>query len=217
MQVPKLTRVAIALAATALAAGAAGCGEDEDTEPVTTPVESAERLPELPKGWSEHRNDDAGFAVGVPPGWMARDRGISTELRSPERLAAVSVAADRTGEVLAVPLEQLATATISGEIPGLRDIEPGEPRALRHRYDAVSLRAAGVAEPKDVRERLLLAIVRREGTVTFTVLAAHNAEENARFYEDEIERLIRSLRSRPIGPPAQSAQATGSAGATEQP
>lgn len=202
-------RIAAALGALLLAAGAAGCGADGDTAAVTTPVEAADPLPELPGGWSEHHNEDAGFAIGVPPGWRARDRGIGTELRSPERLAAVSVAADRTGEVLSVPLEQLATATISSEIPGLRDVEPGEPHPFRHRYNAVALTARGVAEPKGVRERLLLLIVRRDELATFTVLAAHNAEEHPRFYEDEIERMIRSLRGRPIGPPAQSAQGAG--------
>lgn len=189
-----------------LATGAAGCGSDGDEEPVAAPLETREPSPDLPRGWSVHQNEDAGFAIGVPPEWKARDRGIGTELRSPERLAAISVAADRTSEVLAIPLDQLATATIAGQIPGLSEVEPGEPRPLRHRYDAVQLRSRAVAERENVQERLLLAIVRRPEVVTFTILAAHNAEEHPRFYEDEIERMIRSLRSRPITSPATSAQ-----------
>jgi hypothetical protein len=194
------------LAAAALAAGAAGCGDGDEEPRVTTLVESAEPLPQLPKDWTVHHNEDAGFAIGVPPGWKARDRGITTELRSPEALAAVSVAADRTREVIDAPLAEVATATISAPIPKLRDVEPGDPRPFRHSYDAVALRATGASVREDFRQRLLLVILRREDIVTFTVLAAHNAEEHRRFYEGEIERMIRSLRSRPIGSPARSAQ-----------
>lgn len=202
----KAMRTGALIAALALASLAVGCGEDADEAPPTAPVETADPLPELPAGWSVHANRDAGFALGVPPGWTARARGVRSELRSPERLAALAVTVDRTDEVLAAPLDELASATIAAEVPGLRDVEPGEPRPLRHRYEAVALRATGVAGDEDVPERLLLAVVRREGIATFTALAARNARRSPHLYARQMERAIRSLRSRPIVPPAQTAQ-----------
>ncbi len=180
----------------------AGCGEDDETTTAASrPVETADELPELPPGWTEYSNRDGGYEVGIPPGWFARRRGARTELLSPEQLASVAISIDRTDEVLDVPLEQLASATIASGSLGLTDVEPGEARPFGHRYDAFAVKATGFSDEANVEERLLLAVVRREGIATFTVLAAVNAENHPRFYEDEIERIIRSLRSRPINPP----------------
>ncbi len=180
----------------------AGCGDDDETTTTTSrPVETAHELPELPPGWVEYVNRDGGYAVGVPPGWFAKRRGARTELLSPEQLASVVISIDRTDEVLDVPLDQLASATISSGSLGLTEVESSQPKPFKHRYDAYAVKATGFSDEANVEERLLLAVVRREGIATFTVLAAVNAENHPRFYEDEIERIISSLRSRPINSP----------------
>lgn len=187
-------------AAVALSPLIAGCG-DWGTTTTSLPVETIEKSPDLPKGWTEHANKAVGFTIGVPPGWSVEDHGVRTELLSPEHLAAVSVTVDRTDEVLDVPLEELASATVSAGVPGLRQVKPGEPRPFEHRYDAVLLGATGVGGDKNVHERLQLAVLRREGIATFTVLAAENAKNHPHFYDKQIKQIIRSVRSRPITPP----------------
>jgi hypothetical protein len=174
-----------------------GCGDD-DTTTTSTTAETGDKLPKLPAGWTEYVNRDGGYAIGVPPGWFGKRRGARTELLSPEQLAALSVTVDRTNEVLEVPLEQLASATISSGGLGLEEVQPGNPMKWGHHYDAVAVKATGIGGEANVNQNLLLVVIRREGIATFTVLAAVNAENHPRFYKDEIKEMIRSLRSRPI-------------------
>lgn len=177
-----------------------GCGGGEGATTTSRPAETIEPSPRLPEGWAEHINRDAGFSIGVPPLWTAKARGTRSELGSPERLAAVTVTIDRTDEVREVPIDQLATATISAGVPGLSEVEPGEPRPIRHRYEAVKLRATGVGGDENVPEDLQLVVLRRRGIATVTVLAAVNANNHPKFYLDEIDKLIASIRTRPITP-----------------
>ena len=177
-----------------------GCGDSDETTTTSTVVETIERSPKLPEGWTEHINREAGFSIGAPPLWTAKARGTRSELGSPEQLAAVTVTIDRTDEVLEVPLEQLATATISAGVPGLSEVEPGEPKPLKHRYEAVRLRATGVGGDENVPEDLQLVVLRRPGIATVTVLAAVNAKNHPKFYLDEIDKMIDSIRTRPIAP-----------------
>jgi hypothetical protein len=179
----------------------AGCDEEDGGSGDSGSVsETVDPLPELPRGWEQHVNEDAGFAIGVPPEWSARARGERSELRSPDRLVAISIAADRSEDALGVPLPDLARATLRAGPPGVRKLEAGRPRPFRHRYEAVSLGATAVAgENPPVRERLHLFVIRRPGLATYTALAAENAETSARPHREEIERALRSLRGRPIG------------------
>jgi hypothetical protein len=115
-----MRRVACAAcAALAFAPALSGCGERDEPEPAATPVETSDPVPELPRKWSRHVNSRAGFAVGLPPGWSARDRRRSSLLRSPDRLAAVAISADRTRSGLALPLDEFATR-VADALKGFR-------------------------------------------------------------------------------------------------
>src|SRR5688572_20394655 len=76
------------------------CGEDDEPAPPQRPRETVDKLPELPPDWKPYVNRQVGFAIGRPPGWRAEHRGGSTLLRSPDRLVAVSISADRTLEAV---------------------------------------------------------------------------------------------------------------------
>jgi hypothetical protein len=180
---------------------AGGCGDGSDGPDSSRPVtETVDPVPKLPRGWKPHVNRDGGFALGVPPGWSARAHGAHSELRSPDRLVAISIAADRSEETLAIPLPELARTTLDAGLPGIRKLEARDPRPNRHRYDAVSLAASALAgKDPPVRERLTLIVIRRQGLATYTALAAENTEASARPHREEIERALRSLRGRPIG------------------
>jgi hypothetical protein len=185
-----------------LAAGViGGCGDDgAGSEGSDAVVETVDPLPKLPPRWKPHVNRDGGFALGVPPGWTAHSRGPRTELRSPDRLVAVSIAADRTADAVEIPLRELARRTIRTKIPGLRRVEPRPPRPDRHRYRAVSLEAKAIAaEEPPVRERLELVVIRRERLANYTALIAEPLDGMTAPRSREAERALRTLRGRPIG------------------
>ena len=182
----------------------AGCGADEDESEAPGPLETVDRVPDLPRQWRPHVNRAGGFAFGLPSGWKAADRDDrSTLVRSRDRLLAVSIVADRTAEALGGPLEEFATRALVA-LPGFSEqLEPGAPRAVRHRYAAVGAKARGSAA-SGVDQRLLLIVLRREDVVTITALIAANQRRSSARSEALAEELVRTLRSRPVAPPAGS-------------
>jgi hypothetical protein len=133
----------------------------------------------------------------VPPGWSARDRSGSSLFRSPDHLVAVSVSADRSEGALAVPLEEFASR-VADALPRFRRLDPGKPRPFRARYGAVAVPASGRAAKSGVRQRLLVVVERRDRLATYTILVARSAKLGGRAHRDEVLRMLRSLRGRPV-------------------
>lgn len=173
-----------------------GCGEREEPEPPPRPAETADPLPELPRKWARHVNPRAGFAIARPPGWSARDRRRSSLMRSPDRLAAVTISADRSEGGLALPLNEFATR-VADALRGFRRLKTEPPRPFRARYDAVAVAGRGQAKG-GVPQRVLVVVERRAGLATYTAVVATNAKRAAGRHRDEIRRMLRSLRGRPV-------------------
>jgi hypothetical protein len=187
----------------ALAVALSGCDDDSDDAATTTttpqprPEETFQEVPDLPPGWKVHANRAGGFALGVPPGWKPDDRQASTRVRSFDRLVAVSIAPDRTVEGLEIPLEDFATRTLAA-LPGFEgELDPGPSRRFKHRYNGIEVRAAGKAET-GVREQVRVVVLRRDEIVTFTAVMAVNAKPAAYASERLAERMLGTVRSRPI-------------------
>ena len=191
-------RALSAIAALSLIAGVAACGKDEAPAPPSPapPRETLDKLPKLPEGWKQYVNRQVGFAIGRPPGWRAEHRGPSTLLRSPDRLVAVSIAADRTPEGIDFPLDDYVVQAAEA-LPRFKDLKVGRPRKFRHEYPAQAVGATGVKD--GVRQQLLFIAVRRRGVVTYPILVARNAEKKSGYYYDEALRMVRTLRGRPVG------------------
>ena len=196
----------------ALSVAIAGCDDDSDeseatttTTPAPRPEETFQKVPELPPGWKVHANRAGGFALGVPPGWDADDRGTTTRVRSFDRLVAVSITPDRTAEGLAIPIEDFAGRTL-GALPGFEDeLDPGPSRRFEHRYKGSEARAAGKAET-GVREQVRVVVLRRDEIVTLIAVMAVNAKPSAHASERLAERMLGTLRSRPVGAPGSEGQ-----------
>jgi hypothetical protein len=186
----------------ALLVALAGCDDDSDEATTTTttaprPTETFQKVPDLPPGWKVHANRPGGFALGVPPGWKPNDRQASTRVRSFDRLVAVSITPDRTAEGIEIPLEDFATRTLTA-LPGFEgELDPGPSRRFKHPYRGVEVRAAGRAE-SGVREQVRVVVLRRDEIVTFTAVVAVNLKPAARPSERLAERMLRTVRSRPI-------------------
>lgn len=174
----------------------AGCGGTK-LHPHTTP-ESAQPPAPLPAGWHHYRDYVSGFSLGVPPGWHARRQGDAFRVGSPDRLVAVSVTADRTGDTLAVPLDRLAQASIAG-LPGydqrLRGTKPvplgGTP------LDSAQTSAVGVARATGVPQRVTVVALRRDHLVNYTVVAAANAGSAPAYELAQAGEIARSIRDVP--------------------
>jgi hypothetical protein len=174
---------------------ASGCGEDGAESP-TRPRETADPLPKLPREWKRHVNRKGGFAIGVPPGWSAKDRGRDSLFRSGDRLVAVSVSADRGAGALALPVDEFAER-VADALPRLKRLRAQRARPFKARYEASAVPATARAAGSGVPQRLLVVVQRREGLATYTVLVARNAKRGGRAHRDEIHRMLRSLRGRP--------------------
>jgi hypothetical protein len=182
------------LAIAAIGLGACGSEEEEDVEP---PNETAQAVPDLPGGWKVERNDAGGFALGVPPGWKARADGPQTELHTPDELVFVTVTPDRTNEVLGTDLEELADSSGVRYGEQFQGFKLGRTARYRHAYDAYSVEATGKRD--GVAQDLEVIVLRRGDLVTFTVFVQRNPDFGSGAYVPTIDRVVRSIRSRPVG------------------
>ena len=179
------------------ALGLGACGSDDSEEDVEAPNETAQPVPELPGGWKAERNDAGGFALGVPPGWQAKARGAQVQLKSPDRLVVVTVTPDRSNELLEADLEELTESTGVQYGEQFEDFELGRTAKYRHAYDAYSVTATGRRD--GVGQELELILLRRGEIVTFTVIVQRNEKFGTGAYGPTIDRVVRSIRSRPVG------------------
>jgi hypothetical protein len=203
--IPRPLRSLPAVIACALALGASGCGEDSDSGAAAESgalTKSPQRFAEIPPGWEREANFRIGYTIGLPPDWrLKRTRGLVSLVRSPDHLVAISISADRTGESLALPIEQSAIRTLSA-LPGFRGgLEPGPARPFGGTdLDAVQVEATGLAGESGVRQRVRLVVLRREDHVTYTVIVAENAKDTPPVESELALRIVRTIRDNPIGP-----------------
>jgi hypothetical protein len=190
---PRATRPLVWLAIAGACFAVAACGDDE-TAPAERPREKADELPKLPEGWKPYVDRRLGLGIGRAPGWLARTRGRSVLLRSPDRLVAISISADRTVEAVEFPLNDFVVDAAEA-LPGYRRLKVARPRPFAAKYPARSVRATGIED--GVRQRMLFVALRRKGVVTYPVLVARNDEKRSGYYYDEGLRMVRTLRGRP--------------------
>jgi hypothetical protein len=191
-------------------AGASGCGtsSDDGPPPAAPPPETAQKLPKLPPGWKVHRDRSIGFAIGVPPGWSLDSHGGKVLIRSPDHLAAVTLAVDRNGDALELPAAQFATRALAA-IPGFRSqLVPSKPKPFGGTpLKAVQTTATGSTKPGRVPERATLIVLRRDRIVNYTVAVLENRQRAASKLDRAYAlRMVKTLRDEPV----QGAAAPGS-------
>jgi hypothetical protein len=190
-------RPAALLAAAALAVVPVACGSDDPADEVEAPVERAQQVPKLPDGWKVERVDAGGYALGVPPGWRAQARDARAQLTSPDELVVVTVTPDRSNEAIEADLEELAQTTAVQYGEQFEKFELGRSDRYDHAYDAFVVRAGGKHD--GVGQEIEVIVLRRGELVTFTVIVQRNERFGTGAYAPTIERIVRSIRSRPVG------------------
>ncbi len=194
-----MTRRRGLLAALGILAALGGCGGSDGPSPPPRPAERADKPPELSSDWRPYVSRAGGFVIGLPPGWVARDVGASTLIRSRDRLVSIQVSPDRTDEALGFDPDEFARRALAA-VPGYRrPLSPGRARRYPHRYEGSSATARGVSARGGVAQRVELISLRREGVVAFTVLVAAKAGPESAKSRELAHRVVASLRSRPPG------------------
>jgi hypothetical protein len=191
----------LAALAAVLAAGLAGCGGSSPPQPAgtTTPRETNDRRPPLPPGWRRVVNVQAGYSLGIPPGWTARGGPGSTLVRSRDRALAVSVTADRSPQGRRLPPAgyALRTARALRGYGGLR--VGGAGRVPGSHYPAAAVEARGTYRRTRVRQDIRVIALQRRGRVTFTLVAFRNATVAGGIYRAAVDEMVRTFRGQAPG------------------
>jgi hypothetical protein len=190
-------------AALALAASSvitlAGCGGGEEPAPEPRPVESIHPVPDLPAGWRPYANAAGGYAFGLPRGWTTREHGPVTDVRSFDRLAAITINADRTNEALAIAPDAFAPRALASAPGFRRPLEPGDPRSVDHRYEAARVSAGGASAETGIDLDASMTVLRRDELAVLTALIVSRASPKAAPSRRLAERVVETLRTRPVG------------------
>ncbi len=176
-----------------------GCGSGEDSAPAPgeRKDETADKLPDLKRGYEEFVNRGVGIAFGRPPGWSAKSKGVTTTLTAPDGLVSATISVDRTDDALEVDPKEFAARTAE-LVPGYKAaLEPAKPRPFGHRYDGAIAEAEGIAEKSGVRQRVYVVVLEREGVAVVTAVIAENIARNASAEADQALAAIKTLRTRP--------------------
>ena len=190
-------RLTALVAATVAAIAISACGSGDPVADVDSADETAQPVPKLPPGWKVERNEAGGFALGAPPGWQAKAQQTQTQLKSPDRLVVVTVTPDRSNELLEADLEELAESTGVQYGEQFEGFELDDTDRFEHRYDAYSVEATGSHD--GVRQQIEVILLRRGRLVTFTGIVQRNERFGSGAWAPTIERVVRSIRSRPVG------------------
>jgi hypothetical protein len=176
----------------------AGCGEEDDTSPPDSATERNDPPAKPPPGWRTFSNRRAGFTLSVPRGWRARARRSATLIRSPDRLLAVTVAADRSETARTTVPREYARRTFAA-LPGFRDVTVTNARKVKNSPYA-NARLDGAATPAErrqrQRQRITVVAFRRPRHATYTIVAFSAPVGGTAAHAGELDRLLASLRAR---------------------
>ena len=177
-----------------------GSDSGSSSEETAAPRETTDPLPPLPRGWTGTVNAAGGFAFGLPPGWSEESVLAKSTVRSPGSAVVVSITADRTNEAVEADLADYATGVAQGLEPDSAPAPlPEAPKPREAGYES-----AGVIAPRDGSSgsggQLRVIVVRRIGIAAYPILIASGRGVKQAELEPIVDRLVRSLRGRPIAP-----------------
>ena len=180
----------------------AGCGEKDEPAPKSVGAEerkeeTIDKLPDLPRGYEEFVNPDAGIAFGRPPGWKAKSKGSATTLTAPDELVLVSISADRTDDALALDPEGFAEQTAAALEGFKRPLAVAKPKKFEHPYEGAIVEGKGVAKRTGVAQAVQVIVLERKGAAVVTAVVFENRERNAAAESKQALEAIGTLRTRP--------------------
>jgi hypothetical protein len=142
-----------------------------------------------------------GYAIGIPPDWKLEGNGGKVLIRSPSHLLAVTLAVDRNPVALALPSGEFATRALAA-IPGFRShLSPSKPKPFAGTpLEATRTTAQGTTKATGIRERVTVVVLRRAGSVNYTVAVVGNLRHGYSKRDRAVAlRMVRTLRDQPVG------------------
>ena len=173
--------------------------DENSVEPPAPPPETSDPLPPLPRGWTETANGAGGFALGVPPGWSAKEVAAKTTLKAPGSVVVARITADRTDEALEAELADYATG-IADRLAGgsiVTSVSPA-PAPGEAGYESAAVVIDQVAPPQGRGQRLEVVVVRRPQLAAYPILIASDLGVKQGRLDPIVTKLVRSLRGRPV-------------------
>ncbi|MDO8211517.1 hypothetical protein [Conexibacter sp. CPCC 206217] len=204
-------RRVVLLTVCALAAGVAtvkafgGLGAEGGTRTITTttpaataanvPVAPAGPEPQLPRGWRRVRDPQAGFSVGLPPGWTSRRSDGTLVLRSRDRTLAIAVGADRSDPGKIAAPHTYAREAIES-LRGYRGLRSSPAREVQEApYPGALATATGTYADTGVKQAITLVALQRRGDATFTLLAFRSAQSPSSPARRVVGRVVDTLHA----------------------
>ena len=181
-------RIALVVAA----ALCAGCGKGGGSGP---PPRAADRPAKPPPGWRTVANRTAGLTIAAPRRWTVRLKDGATLIRSPDRLAVVTIGADRTAPGRELPVAEYARETLQ-DLPGFDgSLSEHTGRVRGSPYRSAVVQGAGTVRTSHRPQRITVGAFHLSGRVTFVLVAFRNARFPSAFDASTIRRMLRSLRA----------------------
>ena len=175
----------------------AACGGSDEPRvlPPDPATEQSDRPVKPPRGWRTVENASAGFTIAVPREWRARTRRGATLLRSPDRLMAVSLAADRSEPGREFGPAEYAQQTLAA-VPGFRrKLKPRRAPAVDGSpYPTAAATARGTLRRTRVAQHVSAFVFQRRGRVSYVAIAFRSSDRRSRPHARTLVRMLRTLR-----------------------
>jgi hypothetical protein len=182
------TSAFLVLVAVTPAAGCGGSGGGGSAERADAPAKP-------PAGWRTVRNETAGFTIAAPRRWQARTRRRATLIRSPDRLVAITVAADRSAQGRNTGGVSYARELLQ-ELPGFEgSVSPGVRHVSRSPYRTARVDGVGSVRTSRRGQRITVVVYRRSPRVTYAAVVFRNAFAVPRAEDRAVDRVLRSFRA----------------------
>jgi hypothetical protein len=170
---------------------AVGCGGDEDRPEAPARAEAADP----PRGWRTVRNDVAGFTVAAPRRWSARTRRGATLVRSPDRLVAVTFAADRSRAGAGTPPADYARDVIAA-LPGFEGAVSVRAQKVRGSpYPSAIAQGDGTVSTSGRAQSITVAAFHQPGEATYSAVIFRNARVRPPPARKTLRRMLATFRA----------------------
>ena len=181
--------VAAAAAVAVLPGCVGGDSSDRPPEPVDRPVPA-------PPGWRTVENADAGFTIAAPRRWTARIKRDATLIRSPDKLVAITIAADRNVDGRQRPPAEYARATFEALPRFEGSLRPGTTSIRASPYRNARIDGRGTIATTRRPQRVTIVAFQRPGVVTYVVVVFRNALVRPPPGEVVLGYMLKTLRAR---------------------